>query len=67
MPCHPLLEHTEQEIRLMYDINVLAHFWVSNTSSITDILHVRYTCKYKRNSPDVFGTVRASLFITFHY
>lgn len=29
MPCHPLVEHTEQEIRLMYDVNVLAHFWVS--------------------------------------
>ncbi|XP_060663776.1 17-beta-hydroxysteroid dehydrogenase 13 [Drosophila nasuta] len=28
MPCHPLLEHTEQETRLMYDINVLAHFWI---------------------------------------
>ncbi|KAI8127823.1 hypothetical protein FF38_02121 [Lucilia cuprina] len=28
MPCHPLLEHTEQEIRLMYDVNVLAHFWI---------------------------------------
>ncbi|KAM7346921.1 lipid droplet subset dehydrogenase 1 [Cochliomyia hominivorax] len=28
MPCHPLLEHTEQEIRLMYDVNVMAHFWV---------------------------------------
>ncbi|KAH8304681.1 hypothetical protein KR018_004684, partial [Drosophila ironensis] len=28
MPCHPLLEHTENEIRLMYDINVLSHFWI---------------------------------------
>ncbi|KAL7744716.1 hypothetical protein ACLKA6_017210 [Drosophila palustris] len=28
MPCHPLLEHTEQETRLMYDINVLAHYWM---------------------------------------
>ncbi|XP_065363009.1 17-beta-hydroxysteroid dehydrogenase 13 [Calliphora vicina] len=28
MPCHPLLEHTEQEIRLMYDVNVMAHFWI---------------------------------------
>ncbi|XP_017872068.1 PREDICTED: epidermal retinol dehydrogenase 2 [Drosophila arizonae] len=28
MPCHPLLEHTEQEIRLMYDVNVVAHFWI---------------------------------------
>lgn len=29
MPTHPLTQHTEQEIRLMYDINVLAHFYVS--------------------------------------
>jgi len=29
MPCHPLLEHTETEIRNMFEINVLAHFWVS--------------------------------------
>ncbi|XP_067639447.1 estradiol 17-beta-dehydrogenase 11 isoform X2 [Eurosta solidaginis] len=28
MPCHPLLEHTETEIRNMYEINVLAHFWI---------------------------------------
>ncbi|XP_034670921.1 17-beta-hydroxysteroid dehydrogenase 13 [Drosophila subobscura] len=28
MPCHPLLEHTENEIRLMYDINVISHFWM---------------------------------------
>ncbi|XP_017493693.1 PREDICTED: 17-beta-hydroxysteroid dehydrogenase 13, partial [Rhagoletis zephyria] len=28
MPCHPLLEHTETEIRTMYEINVLAHFWI---------------------------------------
>lgn len=27
MPTHPLLSHTEEEIRKMYDINVLAHFW----------------------------------------
>ncbi|KAH8420296.1 hypothetical protein KR009_008824, partial [Drosophila setifemur] len=28
MPCHPLLEHTENEIRLMYEINVISHFWM---------------------------------------
>ncbi|XP_055912264.1 17-beta-hydroxysteroid dehydrogenase 13 [Eupeodes corollae] len=28
MPCHPLLDHNENEIRMMYDINVLAHFWM---------------------------------------
>lgn len=34
MPTHPLTEHTEQEIRLMYDINVLAHFYVSLVSCL---------------------------------
>lgn len=29
MPTHPLTQHTEAEIRLMFDINVLAHFYVS--------------------------------------
>ncbi|XP_030377967.1 17-beta-hydroxysteroid dehydrogenase 13 [Scaptodrosophila lebanonensis] len=29
MPCHPLLEHTEGEIRILYDINVLSHFWIN--------------------------------------
>jgi NAD(P)-dependent dehydrogenase (short-subunit alcohol dehydrogenase family) len=29
MHCHPLLRHNPQEIRKTYDINVLAHFWVS--------------------------------------
>ncbi|XP_054729793.1 17-beta-hydroxysteroid dehydrogenase 13 [Anastrepha obliqua] len=28
MPCHPILEHTETEIRNMFDINVLAHLWI---------------------------------------
>ncbi|EDV91892.1 17-beta-hydroxysteroid dehydrogenase 13 [Drosophila grimshawi] len=28
MPCHTLLEHTEQETRLMYDINVLGNLWM---------------------------------------
>ncbi|KAF7286970.1 short-chain dehydrogenase/reductase family 16C member 6-like isoform X1 [Rhynchophorus ferrugineus] len=27
MPTHPLEKHTEQEIRKIMDINVLAHFW----------------------------------------
>lgn len=30
MPCHPLAEHTPEEIRRIFDINVLAHFWVSS-------------------------------------
>lgn len=29
MPTHPLLQHTETEIRNLYEINVLAHFWVN--------------------------------------
>jgi len=28
MPCHPLLQTTETEIRNMFEINVLAHFWI---------------------------------------
>uniref|UniRef100_A0A1B0CG92 Short-chain dehydrogenase/reductase 3 n=2 Tax=Lutzomyia longipalpis TaxID=7200 RepID=A0A1B0CG92_LUTLO len=28
MPCHPFLQHTEAEIRKIFDINVLAHFWM---------------------------------------
>ena len=28
MPQHPVLKHSEQEIRLIYEINVLSHFWV---------------------------------------
>ena len=28
MPTHSLLDHTEVEIRKLFDINVLAHFWV---------------------------------------
>lgn len=30
MPCRPLLKHTEQEIRRVFEINVMAHFWVCN-------------------------------------
>jgi len=28
MPCHPLMQTTETEIRNMFEINVLAHFWI---------------------------------------
>lgn len=28
MPAHELLEHTETEIKRIFDINVLAHFWM---------------------------------------
>lgn len=29
MPCKPLLDHDEKEVRLMYGVNTLAHIWVS--------------------------------------
>ncbi|XP_026280018.1 estradiol 17-beta-dehydrogenase 11 isoform X1 [Frankliniella occidentalis] len=28
MPTHPLLKHTPEEIKKIFDINVLAHFWM---------------------------------------
>ncbi|XP_020289483.1 short-chain dehydrogenase/reductase family 16C member 6-like isoform X2 [Pseudomyrmex gracilis] len=28
MPCHAFLDHTNDEIRKIFDINVLAHFWM---------------------------------------
>ncbi|XP_055705032.1 short-chain dehydrogenase/reductase family 16C member 6-like [Phlebotomus papatasi] len=28
MPCHPFLQHTDAEIRKIFDINILAHFWM---------------------------------------
>ncbi|XP_012229357.1 short-chain dehydrogenase/reductase family 16C member 6 [Linepithema humile] len=28
MPCHTLLDHTTDEIKRIFDINVLAHFWM---------------------------------------
>ncbi|XP_058795555.1 short-chain dehydrogenase/reductase family 16C member 6 [Phymastichus coffea] len=28
MPCRPFLEYTPQEIQKMFDINVMAHFWM---------------------------------------
>ncbi|XP_014601751.1 PREDICTED: short-chain dehydrogenase/reductase family 16C member 6-like isoform X1 [Polistes canadensis] len=28
MPCHSFLDHTPEEIRNIFDVNVLAHFWV---------------------------------------
>ncbi|XP_012529097.1 short-chain dehydrogenase/reductase family 16C member 6 isoform X2 [Monomorium pharaonis] len=28
MPCHAFLDHTSDEIRRIFDINVLAHFWI---------------------------------------
>lgn len=28
MPQHELLKHTEKEIRMIFEINVLAHFWM---------------------------------------
>lgn len=34
MPCQPFLEHSEREIRRLFDINVLAHFWVRHNHSV---------------------------------
>ncbi|XP_055371014.1 short-chain dehydrogenase/reductase family 16C member 6 [Condylostylus longicornis] len=31
MPCHSLLQHTDGEIRKMFEINVMAHFWLIQT------------------------------------
>lgn len=28
MPCHPLSEASEEEIRKVFDVNLMAHFWV---------------------------------------
>jgi all-trans-retinol dehydrogenase (NAD+) len=28
MPQHDMLKHTEKEIRMIFEINVLAHFWM---------------------------------------
>lgn len=28
MPCHTMLSHTAEEIRKIFDVNVLAHFWM---------------------------------------
>lgn len=28
MPCHTLLDHTPDEIRKVFDVNVIAHFWM---------------------------------------
>ena len=41
MNCHPLLRHNPQEIRKTYDINVLAHFWVSFSGIYTTFTPVR--------------------------
>jgi len=41
MNCHPLLRHNPQEIRKTFDINVLAHFWVSFSGICTTFTPVR--------------------------
>lgn len=28
MPQHEMLKHSEKEIRLIFEINILAHFWM---------------------------------------
>lgn len=37
MACHSFLEHTVDEIRRTFDINVLAHFWVSQGDQRTKL------------------------------
>lgn len=29
MPCKPLLQTSEKEIRSLFEVNVIAHLWVS--------------------------------------
>ncbi|XP_012260064.2 short-chain dehydrogenase/reductase family 16C member 6-like isoform X2 [Athalia rosae] len=31
MPCHTLMDHTPEEIRKTFDVNVIAHFWMLQT------------------------------------
>lgn len=28
MPCHKFLDYTSDQIRQLFDINIIAHFWV---------------------------------------
>ena len=51
MNCHPLLRHNPQEIRKTYDINVLAHFWVS-FSGIYNTFHTRSQSFFIRLTPN---------------
>jgi short chain dehydrogenase len=37
MPCQPFLDHSEVEIRRIFDINVLAHFWVNTQSTMIGV------------------------------
>lgn len=30
MSCKPLLAHTEKEVRAEFEVNIIAHIWVSN-------------------------------------
>lgn len=43
MPAHPLEQHTEEEIRKIMDINVLAHFWVNTYNFKLRYCHRSYT------------------------
>lgn len=33
MPCKRLLNHTEADIRKVFDVNIMAHFWVNEFST----------------------------------
>jgi hypothetical protein len=76
MHCHPLLRHSPQEIRNTYDINVLAHFWVSlsgiYSSTVTPVLKVAkkrrliWSCVLSVRPSGVFLSVRPSgVFLSF--
>lgn len=35
MPCHTFLDHSPEEIKRIFDVNVMAHFWVNCIVSST--------------------------------
>lgn len=57
MPTHPLLKHTEGEIRKIFDINVFAHFWVRiyvfNTLNSYTTNHIHKKC-FDKTSEKLF-------------
>jgi short-subunit dehydrogenase involved in D-alanine esterification of teichoic acids len=41
MPTHPLLQQTKEEIRKVFDINVMAHFWVKLLKTLFQICYLK--------------------------
>lgn len=39
MPCRPLFSQNHETIEKIFNVNVLAHFWVNSTQTINCILH----------------------------